>query len=509
MIKSFFKNEKGINLISLSVAVIVLFILTGIILYNITGNLGIQRLQAMQSDIQNLREKVEIYYSKYEKLPIDTNTKYDKNSTAITNLKNAGILNSSDNDEMFYILELSELDNVTLNYGEDYKKIKNDGGDKNDLLDVYIINENSHNIFYVEGITVDKETYYTDYTNENISEDENITLLTIDDINRVSNAKGSERVYKKNTELEDDYGNKVIVPAGFKVAEDSDDNVTGGVVIEDAKYEKTVGSQFVWIPVGTVYTNEDKTESKTIALGRYVFDSNGNIDTSLSKTEPQDQLKISSSDTYYFTEGLKDETTTNTHAKNIEEFINSANHNGGYYIGRYEARTAKARATETDALTQITEKPEENVYNYVTQPQAAELSRNMYTSKEFTSDLINSYAWDTAILFLQEFDNRTVEVQRNTNYKGNYSRQIRLSSSFANKGTNNLAEASNIDKICNIYDMAGNTREWSTEADSLASVPCVYRGGYYDYGGSYAAGRYSSSTTFGNAYHSFRPLLYL
>ena len=85
-----------------------------------------------------------------------------------------------------------------------------------------------------------------------------------------------------NTELEDAYGNKIVVPAGFKIISNSDTNnattVDKGIVIEDVTLGATAGSQFVWIPVGKIYTDEQKTESqtKTITLGRYEFDSNGN-----------------------------------------------------------------------------------------------------------------------------------------------------------------------------------------------------------------------------------------
>ena len=47
----------------------------------------------------------------------------------------------------------------------------------------------------------------------------------------------------------------------------SDDiNVTKGIVVEDGE-----GNQFVWIPVGTIYADIEKTEAnaKTITLGRY------------------------------------------------------------------------------------------------------------------------------------------------------------------------------------------------------------------------------------------------
>ena len=33
------------------------------------------------------------------------------------------------------------------------------------------------------------------------------------------------------------------------------------------------------------------------------------------------------------------------------------------------------------------------------------------------------------------------------------------------------------DERCNIYDMAGNTFEWTTETDYVSGYPCTYRGG--------------------------------
>lgn len=164
--------------------------------------------------------------------------------------------------------------------------------------------------------------------------------------NEIEKAKSNGTVFSDgNTPITDSYGNSVTIPKGFKIASDSATDVTGGIVIEDATYTNTMGSQFVWIPVSDtieeesyLITKPDKTTVE-IKLRRYVFDDLGNINATLSKTNPSDQLKDSSdSDYYYFTEGLKNSTTDNTHAKDIETFINSAKTNHGYYIGRYEAR---------------------------------------------------------------------------------------------------------------------------------------------------------------------------
>ncbi len=49
------------------------------------------------------------------------------------------------------------------------------------------------------------------------------------------------------TTIKDSSGNKVTIPGGFKVTQDSGNNVSEGVVIEDAN-----GNQFVWIPVNSL-----------------------------------------------------------------------------------------------------------------------------------------------------------------------------------------------------------------------------------------------------------------
>ena len=171
-----------------------------------------------------------------------------------------------------------------------------------------------------------------------------------------------------NTELQDAYGNKIVVPAGFKIVSNDDTSnattVDKGIVIEDATSAATAGSQFVWIPVGKIYADEAKTEAnaKTITLGRYDFDETTGVASAYSGN--------------YVEEDKGDTNATlknygNTIAKNITNFKNSVTQNGGYYIGRYEARTTKARDGYKNPLTQITEKGTDQVYNYVTQLQAA------------------------------------------------------------------------------------------------------------------------------------------
>lgn len=289
----------------------------------------------------------------------------------------------------------------------------------------------------------------------------------------------------ENTIVKDSYDNQIVVPAGFKIKVDETTNnattVNKGIVIVDSNE-----NQFVWIPVGTIYTNTEKTESKTIELNRYTFSGIG------VATEKNDST-ISEVGNY---QELATSTYGNTTAKDIEEFKTSVVKNGGYYIGRYEARTEIERTSKGDELTTITEKGTDYVYNYVTQIQAAELARNMYNNSNFTSDLMNSYAWDTATLFLQTCGTNS-----------EYSKKKSVNTTLATRGTNNTDEK---DMQCNVYDMASNVMEWTTESCISSNDPCATRGGtYYDNSSRYTSIRLYSSTSHCRSYISFRSLLYL
>ena len=298
--------------------------------------------------------------------------------------------------------------------------------------------------------------------------------------------KGKPLSTDKNTEIVDEKGNKIVITAGFKVTGDAT-TVDKGIVIEDATVDKdgkptaTAGSQFVWVPVGKI-TKEDGTKTE-IKLNRYTFASDG------TPTEKNNEVINS-----YFSET---ESKGNTVAKSISDFKSSVAANGGYYIGRYEARTGTKRTASVNALTQITEKGTDQVYNYVTQKQAAEQAQGMYTSNNFTSDLMNSYAWDTAITFIQKCTD-----------KPNYANQTSLNKSLSQTGTTN-------DNPCNIFDMASNVWEWTTETSSrissatLSEAPCAYRGGLYGNSRYYTSYRGDTGLSDSSNIIGFRPLLYL
>ena len=398
------KESKGITLIALVITIIVLLILAGVTIATLTGDNGILK-KAGDAKTQTEQAKED------------------------ENLKIA-IAGSYGTDGKLNLKDLK--DNLT-NQGIDYDK---------------------NNTGFPLEVKVNGEKKKID-ANGNI-------------IESIQSLKTKGTVFKDTTTLEDTYGNQVTIPKGFKIADDSATEVTGGIVIEDATYTNTIGSQFVWIPVGTGENAIKKAnkEKVDIALGRYEFTKTTSEYSGSSFTE--DTTANHNSD------------YKNAIAKDIEQFKTSVKNNHGYYIGRYEAGVVDYNSSVSTSNSdykinwtgytgdniKLVCKKEQQVWNYVTQNKASELSRDMYKSEaKVTSDLINSYAWDTAIVFVQKCGKES----NSSTYSRTWGHSSITEGMPQATGTNILTETSKVDKQCNIFDMAGNCLEWTTETYSSSN----------------------------------------
>lgn len=144
------KQSNGITLVILILAIVIMMIISSVILYNAQTGLDTRALNNMFNDITILKNKVDIYYAQYRALPII--------KTLYTNVEKIKNINVNDN-ENYYVVDLEALENITLTYGKDYKAYK--GTPSNSKTDLYIINEQSHTIYYVAGVKLDEKTYYT------------------------------------------------------------------------------------------------------------------------------------------------------------------------------------------------------------------------------------------------------------------------------------------------------------------------------------------------------------
>ena len=243
---------------------------------------------------------------------------------------------------------------------------------------------------------------------------------------------------------------KAIIPVGFMIVPGCDD-VSKGLVISDEAGDTEVdsnsivanGNQFVWIPV----TNMDDFK----LIEGYAYRKRQNYVPDCS--EP-------------FASGYS---TEEEEYKNMRQSVEK---NQGFYIGRYEAGIGDGK----NAIV----KKNSSVYKHIkwgnsmTDPTggAVELSKNFIKGKSYegkmTSTLVYGVQWDATIQFL---DNSYITENHEPD-------------SFIIDSTNvgsydvatYIATGSNENyKIKNIYDMAGNVREWTMEAKDTNSR--VQRGG--------------------------------
>ena len=242
----------------------------------------------------------------------------------------------------------------------------------------------------------------------------------------VNQFKDTYEYMDKNTEVTYPDG-KVWVPEGFRIADDSSDNIQGGVVIEDKD-----GNQFVWVPVDTI-DNYKRTCYRNNSLYRY---------EQCSEDLPEDEKT------------------------SVEKYK-------GFYIGRYEAgdkesTEAKTLRSSNDVTKTVTIKKGQAPYNYVTPEEAISLAEGFAKQQKYSENiktkLVSSYAWDTTISFIQKTVNDYASNSPQGNYMNTRFEYIDITGeSKSTWGIGILIPTGLTTSVCNIYDMGGNVEEWTTE----------------------------------------------
>ena len=140
------KSEKGVTLISLVVTIVVMMILVISITSSLSTTTELKRFNEVKEDIVTLTEEVKVYYLNNGTLPIDTSTKIALNiSSDMKNVNDGG---------NYYPIKTDLLD-VELNNGEGNKQ------NNYTTTDLYVVDDVSLTVYYVNGITINGITYYT------------------------------------------------------------------------------------------------------------------------------------------------------------------------------------------------------------------------------------------------------------------------------------------------------------------------------------------------------------
>ena len=253
----------------------------------------------------------------------------------------------------------------------------------------------------------------------------------------------------------------VPIPKGFTYKEGTKDT---GLVIQDDN-----GNEFVWVPA------TESTYAKDTSFPSY------NIKSTGDDTLPN---------------GITDETA------DVVKY-------GGFYIGRYEAGVPENQSSidgESSSTSDVkgvpVSKKDATVWSNINYTNAKANAESMINNEYVQTGLLTGTAWDTVCHWIKSDD----ELKDSRTY-GNYNNS-EAPANVKGYGTKQVAGYSDKWMVKNIYDLAGNVWEWTSEANGSYFI---IRGGSYLSDGSdnpvSFRNNFNASYTNGNL--GFRPRLYI
>ena len=297
----------------------------------------------------------------------------------------------------------------------------------------------------------------------------------------------------------------VKIPTGFYYVGGTK---ASGIVISDNKNDKNkyrnqkvvgtdlLGNQYVWIPCTTDSSSSDLQYARTEWGVEVDGDDNSRaIKDELTLTDAS--VTYSDADT---ANGINADVSKEIVAQIKAEKASVAQY-GGYYIGRYEV----GRNSDT-AVVKYNQTP----YASITWSTAYGLAKKIITNSEVNSYLCSSYAWDTAVNFIQNNSTAKNYATSIEGFNGNWNPQAVKDPSgnvIKPAGTSQQLNTGLTTQFCNIFDMGGNEAEFTTELNPGTSETVVLRGGYYN--NSPAGYRWDSSSGYAYVRYGFRATLFL
>ena len=298
----------------------------------------------------------------------------------------------------------------------------------------------------------------------------------------------------------------VKIPTGFYYVGGTK---ASGIVISDNKNDKNkyrnqkvvgtdlLGNQYVWIPCTTDSSSSDLQYARTEWGVEVDGDDNSRaIKDELTLTDAS--VTYSDSDT---ANGINADVSKEIVAQIKAEKASVAQY-GGYYIGRYEV----GRNSDT-AVVKYNQTP----YASITWSTAYGLAKKIITNSEVNSYLCSSYAWDTAVNFIQNNSTAKNYATSIEGFNGNWNPQAVKDPSgnvIKPAGTSQQLNTGLTTQFCNIFDMGGNEAEFTTELNPGTSETVVLRGGSYNYG-TPAGYRWDYSSGCARINYGFRATLFL
>ena len=272
----------------------------------------------------------------------------------------------------------------------------------------------------------------------------------------------------------------IPIPQGYNYIKG--DKIGGAVITDAATGVEKTGNEFVWVPVDTL-SNMAVVTSGTDANGNINYrgvlynwgtDATGNTayDWSADSTSFREPANLSGS---YDSKSKNSSWTSTLYQEEYNKMIKSVSQYGGFYVGRYEmslnseTKNAESKYGATSATAESTSaKQWYGLYN----------KAKTYAPENASQKVVSSMIWGSqydAMLKWMKGNKINVTSSSPTDLSiGTTSKNTTRVTGGANNG-----QTVSKDKLSNIYDLLGNSIEWTQEAND--TYYRVRRGGTYDF----------------------------
>ena len=314
---------------------------------------------------------------------------------------------------------------------------------------------------------------------------EDIINEKIDGTKTVKSYKG-KIITGNNATLIDKNKETIVVPVGFKVKEDSPTEVKKGIVV--VAPDK---SEFVWVPVKDVSKMYGINEEGKMLGKLYDFTKDGY--TALNWTETAGVMKWTDVARYrepdYLSSTTEGDAVTGDDAKGIgllksivglngtdeeiltkwktqlqnefDEMIKYVEKNKGFYVGRYET-SLNTETKNAQSILGVTSAggSSANTWYGLYQKEKEYSEKNKLTNV-VGSSMIWGSQYDQMMIWMQ---GNGIDVTSKT--------PTNLEGVITSRNTTRKTGTVSTDKLNNIYDLLGNSYEWTLEACNAGSRTC-------------------------------------
>ena len=442
-------GKNGITLIALVITIIVLLILAGVTIATLTGDNGIltkAQNAKTQNDKATAKEKVDLAIA----ASLDETGKINLGQLK-TNLNNIDGINPKVGDITDSRFPL---------------KVTVDG--------VEVTIEKDSNGKYSTSVGESTGSSGGGQEEEQISDHSEVVVPTITATGNLANKPNIKEVREGN----------IPIPQGYNYIKG--DKIGGAVITDAATGVEKTGNEFVWVPVDTLSnmavptsgTDANENTNYRGVLYNWYTDVTGNTAYAWSadSTSNREPANLISS---YDSKSKNSSWTSTLYQEEYNKMIKSVSQYGGFYVGRYEMslNSETKNAESKYGATSATAESANQWYGLYNKAKTYAPEKNSDNTENASQKVVSSMIWGSqydAMLKWMKGNKINVTSSSPTDLSiGTTSKNTTRVTGGANNG-----QTVSKDKLSNIYDLLGNSFEWTQEAYDTNYR--VRRGGIYD-----------------------------